>query len=69
MSKKTNQKPEVSGKVLTLLGIMGIIGLILLAFGVYAIFEISRPLGLTLVVLGVVVYIAFYLIEKKLKLL
>jgi len=55
--------------VLTLLGIMGIAGLILLAFGIYSIFEISRPLGLALVVLGILVYVAFVLIEKRLKLL
>ena len=69
MTKQTSQKKVVSEKVLILLGIMGIAGLVLLAFGVYSIFEISKPLGLTLVVLGVLVYVAFVLIEKKLKLL
>ena len=69
MTKQASQKKAVSEKVLTLLGIMGITGLILLAFGVYSIFEISKPLGLTLVILGVLVYVAFVLIEKKLKLL
>ncbi|MGD0202532.1 MAG: hypothetical protein ABSC20_01330 [Candidatus Bathyarchaeia archaeon] len=69
MTKQASQKKAVSEKVLTLLGIMGIAGLILLAFGVYSIFEISKPLGLTLVVLGVLVYVIFVLIEKKLKLL
>jgi hypothetical protein len=69
MKKQANQKQAASGKVMTLLGIMGIAGLILLVFGVYAIFEISRTLGLTLVILGVLVYVAFVLIEKKLKLL
>jgi len=48
---------------------MGIAGLILLVFGVYLIFEISKLVGLTLVILGVLVYVAFVLIEKKLKLL
>ncbi len=69
MTKQANQKKAVSEKVLTLLGIMGITGLILLAFGVYSIFEISKPLGLTLVILGILVYVAFVLIERKLKLL
>ena len=69
MGKQAGQKQVVSGKVMTLLGIMGIAGLILLAFGVYSIFEISKPLGLTLVVLGVLVYVAFVLIERKLKLI
>ena len=44
MTKQTSQKEAVSGKVLTLLGIMGIAGLVLLAFGVYSIFELSKPL-------------------------
>jgi len=69
MGKQAGQKQVVSGKVMTLLGIMGIAGLILLAFGVYSIFEISKPLGLTLVILGVLVYVAFVLIERKLKLI
>jgi uncharacterized membrane protein HdeD (DUF308 family) len=69
MTKHTGQKKVVSEKVMVLLGIMGIAGLILLAVGVYSIFEISKPLGLTLVILGILVYIAFVLIEKKLKLL
>ncbi len=69
MTKQTSQKEAVSGKVLTLLGIMGIAGLVLLAFGVYSIFELSKPLGLTLVILGILDYVAFVLIEKKLKLL
>ena len=69
MIKKAGQKKAVSDKVLLLLGIMGITGLILLAFGVYSLFEISKLLGITLLLLGVLVYIAFVLIEKKLKLL
>ncbi|HYA77302.1 MAG TPA: hypothetical protein VEF91_01140 [Verrucomicrobiae bacterium] len=69
MTKQVGQKKAVSEKVLTLLGVMGIGGLILLAFGVYSIFEISKLIGLTLVILGVLVYVAFVLIEKKLKLL
>jgi len=69
MTKQAGQKKAVSEKLLTLLGVMGITGLILLAFGVYSIFEISKPLGLTLVVLGILVYVAFVLVEKKLKLL
>lgn len=54
---------------MTLLGIMGILGLVFLAVGFYAIFEVSKVLGLTLVILGVLDYVAFVLIEKKLKLL
>ena len=69
MKKQTDQKKAVSGKVITLLGVMGIVGLILLAFGVYSFFEISKLLGLTLVVIGILVYIEFVIIEKKLKLI
>ncbi len=68
MTKQASQN-KVSGKVMTLLGIMGIAGLILLAFGMYSIFEISKPIGLTFVILGILVYVAFVLIEKKLKLI
>lgn len=69
MKKQTDQKKAVSGKVITLLGVMGIVGLILLAFGVYSFFEISKLLGLTLAVIGILMYIAFVIIEKKLKLI
>lgn len=69
MRKQKSQEKVASGKVMTLLGIIGILGLVLLAFGVYAIFEISLALGIALLVLGVLTYIAFVLIEKRLKLL
>ena len=69
MRKQKSQEKVASGKVMTLLGIIGILGLVMLAFGVYAIFEISLALGIALFVLGVLTYIAFVLIEKRLKLL
>ena len=69
MTKQRSQKEAVSGKVLTFLGIMGIAGLILLALGVFAIFEISKPIGIILLVIGVLDYVIFVLIEKKLKIL
>lgn len=69
MSKQASRKKVVSGKVMTLLGIMGITGLILLALGVFAIFEISKPIGIILLVIGVLDYVIFVLIEKKLKIL
>ena len=69
MTKQKSQEKVVGRKGLILLGIMGIIGLILLAFGVFAIFERSTLLGVISLVLGVIVYFVFILIERKLKLL
>ena len=69
MSKKPSQKKTASKNVLTLLGIIGIAGLILVVFGVIAIFEISLLLGTTLLILGVLTYVIFVIIERKLKLL
>ena len=69
MTKQTNQKRVVGRKGLILLGIMGIIGLILLAFGIFSIFEISTLLGSISLVLGMLTYLTFILIERKLKIL
>jgi len=69
MNKKTSQEKVVSRNWLILLGVMGILGLILIAFGVFAIFEISTLLGLILIALGILTYVAFVLIERKLELL
>jgi len=69
MTKQPSQKKAVSEKVLILLAIMGIAGLIILAFGIYSILEISKLTGIILLALGVLVYILFILIEKKLKLI
>ena len=68
MTKQTSKR-VVGRKGLILLGIMGIVGLILLAFGIFSIFEISTLLGATLLVLGLLVYVVFIFIEKKLRLL
>jgi FtsH-binding integral membrane protein len=69
MTKKRSNPKEASSGGLILLGIMGITGLILIVFGIIAIFEISPRLGLILVVLGILTYVAFVLIEKKFKIL
>ena len=69
MSKKTSQEKVVSRNGLILLGVMGIIGIILVAFGIFAIFEISTLIGLILIALGVLTYVAFVLVERKLKIL
>ena len=69
MSKRTSQEQVVSRNVLILLGLMGIIGIIFIVFGVFAIFEISLLAGLISLALGIFIYIVFFLMEKKLKLL
>jgi uncharacterized membrane protein HdeD (DUF308 family) len=67
--KKNPQKKEVGGGTITFLAIMGIVGLILLVVGVYSIFEVSLLVGVTLLVLGLLTYVLFIIIEKKLKLI
>lgn len=69
MSKRTGQEKVVGRNVLILLGIMGIMGIILIVFGVFAIFEISLLVGLISLIIGIFVYLVFFLIERKLKLL
>jgi hypothetical protein len=66
---KKNQKDPISGKNMTLLGIMGILGLIFIVTGIYEAIAVSLPWGVALIVIGVLVYVAFVVIEKKLKLL
>jgi hypothetical protein len=69
MTKRTSEKKVESTKGLILLGIMGIIGLILLALGVLLIVERYILPGLISLVLGILTYVIFILIERKLKLL
>ena len=69
MTKRKSQKEVESTKRLILLGIMGIIGLILLALGVILLVERYILPGLISLVLGVLTYVIFILIERKLKLL
>lgn len=69
MTKQTSQKKVVGRKGLILLGIMGIIGLILLALGVFLIYERSILLGVISLVVGILIYVIFIFIERKLKLL
>ena len=54
---------------MTFLAIMGILGLILIIAGIASIFLVSQLLGVGLIIAGVVVYILFYVIEKRLKLI
>ena len=69
MAKRTSKKEVESPKGLILLGIMGIIGLILLALGVFLLVERYILPGVISLVLGVLTYVIFILIERKLKLL
>ena len=48
---------------------MGIVGFILIVSGVVAIVEKSLRLGIALIILGLVTYVGFVFIEKKLKIL
>ncbi|GEM_PF-925816 len=68
-NKTTNQKKPVSDKNVTLLGILGILGLIFIISGVIAVFAVSLFLGVTLIVVGIISYVLFVFIEKKLKLI
>ena len=69
MAKRTSKKEVESTKGFILLGIMGIIGLILLALGVFLLVERYILPGVISLVLGVLTYVIFILIERKLKLL
>jgi hypothetical protein len=69
MTKRKSQEEVEGTKGLILLGIMGIIGLILLALGVILLVERYILPGVISLVLGVLTYVIFILIEKKLKLL
>ena len=68
-TSKTDQKEEIDKKWLTALAVMGIVGIVLFISGAYAIFEISLLLGLILLLLGILTYVGFVLIERRLKLL
>jgi uncharacterized membrane protein HdeD (DUF308 family) len=69
MPKAKNQKNPVSEKSMALLGIVCILGLIFIISGIYAIIAISLFLGVTLIVIGVITYVLFVVVEKRLKLL
>ena len=66
---RTSREKGVRTEGLILLGILGLIGLGLVVSGLFSILEVSKLLGLILLVLGVATYIMFIFIERKLKLL
>ena len=69
MAKKPSQEEGVGGAGITVLAVMGILGLVLFGVGIYAIFFVSLLVGVILLVLGVLTYVLFVIIQKKLKLL
>ena len=69
MSQAKKQENSVSGKSMTFLAILGILGLIFIISGIYAVFAVSLTLGLTLIIVGIITYVLFVVIEKRLKLL
>ena len=77
MPKPAKQKPkpkdevpeeeEVDKASLNFLAVLGILGLILIVAGIAAIFLVSAFIGVSLILLGIIVYVIFYLMEKRLK--
>ncbi|HSV50287.1 MAG TPA: hypothetical protein VLH35_08210 [Candidatus Acidoferrales bacterium] len=60
---------EVDKTSITFLAIMGILGLVLIVAGIASIFLASFPVGVGLIIAGIVVYMLFYVMEKRLKLI
>lgn len=53
----------------TFLAIMGILGLVLIIAGIISIVFSSTLIGVGLIIAGIIVYILFYVMEKRLKLI
>lgn len=68
-SKKQDVEEPLDNSSLTFLAFMGIVGLILIVVGLAAVFLVSPILGVGLIALGIVVYLAFYVVEKRLKII
>lgn len=65
---KPKPKPEeVDKSSLTFLAVLGILGLILVVAGIAAVFLFSVFIGVAMILLGIIVYVLFYLMEKRLK--
>lgn len=65
--KEEPEEEEVDKTSLNFLAILGILGLILIIAGIAAIFLVSAFIGVALILLGILVYVIFYLMEKRLK--
>jgi len=83
VSKTKRDKPEEKAKPkaaapeeepidrtsVTFLAIMGILGLVLIIAGIVSIVLSSMWVGIGLIIAGIIVYILFYVMEKRLKLI
>jgi uncharacterized membrane protein HdeD (DUF308 family) len=65
----TPEEEHVDKTSVTFLAIMGILGLVLIITGIVSIVLSSLEIGVGLIIAGVVVYIVFYVMEKRLKLI
>lgn len=65
----TPEEEQVDKTSVTFLAIMGILGLILIIAGIISIVLSSLWVGVGLIAAGVAVYILFYVMEKRLKLI
>ena len=63
------EEDPVDKTSMTFLAIMGILGLILIIAGIVSIFLSSVWVGVGLIVAGIAVYVLFYIMEKRLKLI
>ena len=69
---KPKPKPEpeeekLDNSSVTILALLGIVGLILVIAGISAVFLVSLFIGVALILLGIIVYVLFYIMEKRLK--
>jgi uncharacterized membrane protein HdeD (DUF308 family) len=67
--KATPEEEPVDKTSVTFLAIMGILGLVLIIAGILSIVLSSTWVGIGLITAGIIVYILFYVMEKRLKLI
>jgi hypothetical protein len=67
--KPKAEAPEepVDKTTLNFLSLLGILGLILIIAGIASIFLVSVLIGVGLIVVGIAVYVLFFIMEKRLK--
>jgi uncharacterized membrane protein HdeD (DUF308 family) len=58
---------QVDKTTLNFLSLLGILGLILIIAGIASIFLVSVLIGVGLIVVGVAVYVLFFIMEKRFK--
>jgi len=67
--EETPEEEQVDKTSLTYLAILGILGLILIIAGIASIVLADLFIGVALILLGIIVYVMFYIIEKRLKII